>query len=405
MKLSYAKIVTPLVALAIALGVGACSRSQHITGSVTGPTRDGAGHEANSGCPTLIANDPNSSFDLITEMGACAQFRPGRMRLEVIGDATEVQLLAMGDCIAADVPTINITSAHANVFLHGTNHSTTTTGNRLTFGPVLPVGVNVEPGIVLASDADGNVFEIIWPKLAGLGTGSPIIRVQLARWNQAIVNPASKVDVSFDFVAEQNGVKTHFKGHCEGLGVDGTPVLTGNGSAIPPCPTTLAGSSGATANETADIVQFRPGKRLRMEVTGDVAAGILNAMGSCATADAPTIHITGGTGSVFKAGSGHHLTNTGQDLAFGALLPLGAVEPGIVIATDQFGNVLEIIWPQLAGLPPGLPIFRLELATWDNWVQTGRQVDVSMTFNVVGPDGSTATFEVRGNHMDVPVAR
>jgi len=406
MKLSYAKIVTPLVALTIALGIGACSRAQNVTGSVAGPTRVGDGTKVGSGCPTLIANDVNSAFDVITEVGACAQFRPGRMRMEIIGDATEVQLLAMGECIASDVPTINITSAHASLFLHGTNHSVTTTGNRLTFGAVLPVGAAVEPGIVLASDADGNVFEIIWPKLAGLGNGSPIIRVQLARWNQAIVNPASKIDISFDMVTEQNGVKTHFRGHCEGLGVDGTPVNNSNGSAIPPCPTTLAGTSGATANETADVVQFRPGKRLRIEVTGDVATSSINAIGGCAASDAPTIHIVSGTGSIFKAGSGHCITNTGQDLVFGSLLSPGAlVEPGVVIAGDQFGNVLEIIWPQLAGLPPGPPVLRLELASWDNWVQTGRQIDVSMTFNVVGADGSTATFEVRGNHIDVPVAR
>jgi hypothetical protein len=405
MKLSYAKIVTPLVALTIALGIGACSRAQNVTGSVAGPTRAGDGTKVGSGCPTLIANDLNSAFDCITDMGSVVQFRPGRLRMEMIGDATELQLLAMGECCAADVPTINLTSAHMNVFIHGTNHSVTTTGNKLTFGPALPLGPNVEPGIVLANDVDGNVFEVIWPQLAGLGAGNPIIRFQLVRWNQAIVNPASKLDISYDFVAEQNGTKTHFKGHCEGMGTDGTPVLNGNASAIPPCPTTLAGTSGATANQTADIVQFRPGKRLRIEVTGDVASNALNAMGSCAVADAPTIHIVGGTGSIFEAGSGHCITNTGHDLVFGALLPLGAVEPGIVIATDQFGNVAEIIWPQLAGLPPGPPILRLELATWDSWVQTGREIDATMTFNVVGPDGSTATFEVRGNHIPVPVAR
>src|SRR5262245_997091 len=92
MKLSYAKIVTPMVALAIALGVGACSRAQHITGAVTGPGRGGAGSEISSGCPTLIANDMNSAFDVLTEMGSVAQFRSNRIRVESSGDATELQL-------------------------------------------------------------------------------------------------------------------------------------------------------------------------------------------------------------------------------------------------------------------------------------------------------------------------
>ena len=210
MKLSYTRIVTPLVALTIALGLGACSRTQHGAGSVTGPSRGGAGTEIVSGCPSLIANDPNSAFDMIAEFGAVVAFRSNRLRIENVADATEIQVLAMGPCLAADAPTITVTGAHANVFLHGTNHSITTTGSRLTFGAVLPVGTNVEPGILLTTDAQGNVFEFIFPELAGLGTGSPRIRVQLARWNLAIVNSATSLDLTYDFVVSQNGVQTHF---------------------------------------------------------------------------------------------------------------------------------------------------------------------------------------------------
>ena len=406
MKRSYTRIVAPLAALAIALGLGACGRAQHVAGAVTGPSRGGAGTEVVSGCPSLIANDLNSAFDMNTEVGTCAQFRANRVRLDVTADATELSLLAMGPCIADDAPTITITSAHSNVFVHGTNKSVTTTGSRLTFGAVLPVGAAVEPGIILASDALGNVFEIIFPELAGIGVGSPIVRLQLARWNLALINSNTSLDATFDFVAEQNGVKSHFKGHCEGMHVDGTPVVNGGGRALPPCPTTLAGTTAATANQLADIPQFRPGKRLRLQVTGDVATNAINAIGSCAASDAPTVHITGGTGNVLRTGGNNSVTTSGQELVFGPLLSPGvAIEPGVVLTTDQFGNVLEIIWPALAGLPLGPPIMRLELASWNSWVQTGRQVDVTMSFNVQGPDGSTATFSVRANHITVPIAR
>jgi len=77
----------------------------------------------------------------------------------------------------------------------------------------------------------------------------------------------------------------------------------------------------------------------------------------------------------------------------------------VLLATDAAGNVLEIIWPALAGLPAGPPKLRLELVSWSSWVQTGRTVDVAMEFNVQGADGSTATFDVRANRIPVPVAR
>ena len=404
MKRSYAKIAGPIVALAVALGLGACSRAQHVTGAVTAPGRNGPGTQINSGCPSLIANDPNSAFDVITESGTVAQFRSNRIRVDMIGDAAEIQLLAMGSCIATDIPTITVVAGHANMFVAGSGHSITTTGQRLTFGAM--ASPNVEPGVVLAADAQGNVFEIIWPELAGIGTGNPIVRVQLARWNLSAVNMNSKVDVTWDLTLEQAGVRTFLKGHAEGMGMDGTPVVNGGGAAIPPCPATIAGTSGATANILADIPQFRPGKRLRIEVTGDVAANAINAIGACAATDVATIHVVSGTGNVFRGGSNNSLTTSGQELTFGPLLSPGAlVEPGIVLATDAAGNVLEIIWPALAGLPAGPPKLRLELVSWSSWVQTGRTVDVAMEFNVQGADGSTATFDVRANRIPVPVAQ
>jgi len=76
----------------------------------------------------------------------------------------------------------------------------------------------------------------------------------------------------------------------------------------------------------------------------------------------------------------------------------------VVLSTDQFGDVLEVVWPALAGLPPGPPIMRLQLQSWSSWIQTGRQVDVTMEFDLQAGDGSTTTISTRANHITVPVA-
>jgi len=69
------------------------------------------------------------------------------------------------------------------------------------------------------------------------------------------------------------------------------------------------------------------------------------------------------------------------------------------------GNVLEIIWPALAGLGPGAPILRLELTQWNSAVQSGSSLDVDMTFVARASDGTMATFTVSGRNMVVPAFR
>ncbi len=406
MKLSYAKVVAPLLAAAAALGLGACGRAEHVTDAVSGPGRHGGRPQIVAGCPSLVSNNPNSAFNLLLETGSVPQFRANRLRIQTVGDFAELSLGAAGACIAADVPTMNVIGGHANVFLHGTNTSVTTTGNRLTFGALVPLGVNVEPGIALGSDAQGNILEIIWPDLAGLGSGSPIVRVQLAAWNTAMVTAASSIDVTWDMTLEQDGVQTTLKGAAAGMGMDGAPVIGDAGLAIVPCPATLSGAGGSIVAMNASIPQFRPGKRLRMEVVGDVASKALNAVGGCAAADPATISFVSGSGNVFRGGTNISVTESGQAISFGPLLfPGVALEPGVVIASDASGNVLEIIWPGLAGLPAGAPIMRFQLTRWNSWIQTGRQVDMALTFNARAANGSTATFSARANGVSVPVAK
>jgi hypothetical protein len=406
MKLhNYARIAAPLFALA--LGLGACSRAQHVTDAVTGPGRNGTDTQGAAGCPTLIANNINNALDFALESGAVVSIRSGRrLRIETSGDAAEVSIGSCGPCAAADIPSINFIGGHANVFVAGSNHSVTTTGQRLTFTRLAFLGTNIEPGILIANDALGNVMEIIWPELAGLGVGSPIVRVQLAVWNEAMVNASDALDVSWDLTAEQNGVQTTFKGHCEAMSKNGTPVLGAGAGSILPCPATLAGTGGALVLSAADVVQFRPSKnRLRFEAIGDVAAGTINAVGGCAASETPTVRFTGGTANVFRAGSNTSVTADGKPLAFTALASPGIlIEPGIVLAADAAGDVLEIIWPGLAGLPPGAPVVRLQLARWSAWIQTGRAIDVRMTLNATGP-GSAASYTISANNVVLPQAR
>ncbi len=206
MKLPYARPATLLLALAAVAALGACSRAQHVTDALNGPGRTGAGTQGAAGCPTLVANDINTAFNFNTEFGAVASFRPGiRLRIETVGDAAEISMLACGQCAANDIPTINFIGGHANVFLSGTSQSITTAGERLTFGRLAFLGTNIEPGIIIAFDSQGNVLEIIWPALAGLPPGPPRLRLQLARWS-AWVQTGRKIDVRMTFnAAAANG--------------------------------------------------------------------------------------------------------------------------------------------------------------------------------------------------------
>lgn len=389
--------------LGLALSLGACSRSPQITSPSSVSGRDGAGQQAGGGCPTLIGNTAATADPFITESALCSSFIPGRMRLESMGDIAGGLINAAGPCAAADVPTINVLGGHANVVINGTSQSITTSGNRLTFGALVSPGQFIEPGVILANDAEGNVFEIIWPALAGTGTGAPIVRVQLAQYNQALVTPSTKVDVSWDLTLEQDGVWQSIQGGCAAIPLSGAVVVP-NAAVVTPCPASLNGG-GTIVNASANIVQYKS-KRLRFEATGDIAGGILDAVGRCAASDVPTVLFTGGEANMLQAGTNISVTPQGQAATFGALLfPGFLLEPGIVVANDANKNVLEIIWPGLAGLGAGQPILRTQFNGNHPWIATGKKVDFRMRFDAIGPDGQPAVFNVVANNVTIPVRK
>ena len=179
----------------------------------------------------------------------------------------------------------------------------------------------------------------------------------------------------------------------------------GQGGAPPPPPapppaanpcTSLTGFGGAVTVASASIPQFRV-DRLRIEVVGDVAAGTINTLGACSANAAPAVSFVSGTAQLGGGASG--------SFVFGPLLfPGAALEPGVVIATDGGGNVLEIIWPALSGGVPGPPILRFQLANPAGAV-TGGTESIRMSFTARAANGSTATFTARADNLVVPVQR
>lgn len=389
--------------LGLALSLGACSRSQQITSPSSVSGRDGAGQQAGGGCPTLIGNTAATADVFITETALCSSFAPGRMRLESSGDILGGLINAAGPCAASETPTINVLGGHANVVINGTSQSLTITGERLTFGALVSPGQFIEPGVVVANDAEGNVLEIIWPALAGVGVGAPIVRVQLAQYNRALVTPSTKVDVSWDLTLEQDGVWQSIQGGCSAIPLDGT-MITPNAAAVVPCPASLGGG-GTVINTTANIVQYK-NRRLRFEASGDLADGTLGAAGPCAASDVPTVLFTGGEANMLQAGTNISVTPQGRAATFGALLfPGFLLEPGIVVADDANKNVLEIIWPGLAGLGAGQPILRTQFNGNHPWIATGKKVDFRMRFDAIGPDGQPAVYNVVADNVTIPVRK
>ena len=391
--------------LAIALGLGGCSGTPKLSAPLSGsPKSTPDTRNVPVSCPNMIPNTLETAVEFIPVSGLVASFTARRIRFEMFGDLPSPSIEAMGACVTSATPTIRFTSGHANVFLHGTSTSITETGQPVTFGELLPP-VALEPGVLLAIAPAGHVLEIIWPAIAGVGVGPPIVRVQLARWNPSLISTANTYDVVWDMVAERDGVKMYLKGRADHLGLGGSSVAQVGAGAPVPCPQTLAATSDTVITQLAHVAQFRS-VDLRLEIVGDVPTGTMEASGACAASNVATIQFTGGVANVFRAGTNQSVTFAGQQLSFGPLqFPTLVLEPGVVLAQDAALNLLEIIWPGLTGLGVGPPILRLQLSRWDPWVAPGKQVDVMMSFDALGPDGSTASYLVLAHAVDVPAMK
>ena len=156
---------------------------------------------------------------------------------------------------------------------------------------------------------------------------------------------------------------------------------------------TLTGLGGNVITLAADVPQNRPA-RLRIELTGDVATRALNELGTCSNAGTPSVAFISGHATV--NGSGLSVSE-----AFGAIAQVPG-EPGVLLATNANGNVLEIIWPGLAGLPPGPPILRYQLARAG---AAGTRLSVTMSFTARTLSGTTATFTASASNLLIPALK
>ncbi len=387
--------------LALALSLGACSNSQHVSDSLTGPGREGAGTRVVAGCPTILANTAATPSVFAADMAMIPRVTAKALRIEATGDIPVLaNLAAIGPCATSAVPSINFTGGHANVFVSGT---TTSISGPLTFGPLLFPGALLEQGVVIANDANKNVLEIVWPTLAGTGAGGPIVRIQLAKWNTALTPSTAKLDIVWDMTVQQDAVTHFITGKTVGIPMSGQAIFP-NAAAPLPCPVSLAGG-GAVIPVLATVPRFTA-KMMRFEIVGDVAAGTVGLSGPCAASATPAVVFTGGTENIVLSGTNTSITNTGRALTFGTLLfPGVALEPGVVVATDASKNVLEIVWPALAGTGTGAPVFRAQLGSWNGIAKTGTKVDVSMVYNAIGADGLPAVFTANAAGLTIPVQK
>jgi hypothetical protein len=181
----------------------------------------------------------------------------------------------------------------------------------------------------------------------------------------------------------------------------------GNGGNVPPPPppappppaaadpcVSLTGFSATVVPVLAEIPQNRT-NRLRVEITGDVAATTINKLGACSSGLTPAVTFTTARGTVVGSGG------INRTVSVTSLLQVPG-EPGVLVGTDAAGNVLEIIWPGLAGDVPGPPILRMQFVTG---AEAGRAVSVTMSFTARTANGATATFSASAANLIVPALR
>lgn len=329
-KVTYLLLAT--IAIVAALGLGACSRSQSATDSLTGPGHGGAtpfnsGHRNNPKPPPPPPPPPPPA--------------PG-----VTLSAVSVNPVSVVGGLSSSAGTVTLTGA---------------------------------------APAGGLIVSLTSSSAAAVVPASVTVAAGATTAGFTATTSAVTVSTAVTITATGGGVAL-------------SALLTVT-PPVSPC-VSLIGKSGTVVNVAASVPQFRL-TRLRVDVVGDVALGYINTLGACTATAAPAVNFISGTCNLTR--NGVSVTATGAPLSFGALTVPIIIEPGVVLATDAAGNVLQIIWPALAGLPPGPPVLRFNLAQRDPSIATGDVLDATMTYVARAPDGSTATFNVAATGMVVPV--
>jgi hypothetical protein len=300
-------------ALVFTLGLGACSRDQHVTQSLTGMDRGAGAFDGGTNLPSVakLALNPTT----------------------VAGGSTSTGTITLSSASPAGGTVVSLRSS------------------------------NTARATVAASAT-----------VAGGATTATFTVTALAATANATVN----------ITASANGSSRSAS----------LSITPGGGVVVPPVSTnpcvSLAGFGGTIVPVAASVPQNRAA-RLRIEIQGDVAAGTLTKLGSCAT---PVSFISG---RATASGGGVSVSEV-----FGTLAAVPG-EPGVVLATAANGDVLEIIWPALA-VPPvaGAPIIRFQLARSG---QAGATLSVTASITARTANGATATFNAAASGLVIPALR
>jgi len=166
--------------------------------------------------------------------------------------------------------------------------------------------------------------------------------------------------------------------------------------------------------QVAATVQLRAKGRSRFELVGDAGQhSIGEALGLCAAPPAvggvdvpPTVFFTRGHAKVveyaFDVNTGARIESSKKvilDSEFGPLLfPGNALESGVVVANDAAKNVLEIVWPGLAGTggPGAQPIVRVQLQLAPSYWSASAPYRVDIEWNMDATDALGAIMHLRG---------
>lgn len=404
-----------LVALVLLSGLGACSRSEHITDSLTGVGRAAEPFKRVKPPPPPGGVVSLRALALVPASVAGGASSQGTLDLTAAAPASgAVVALASSDTTAAKVPASATIAAGARA---GTFTVTTTpvvasrsvTITATLNGVALTATLNVAAGSLVSVTFAPAAITAGSPSQGTVALSSAAARggavVALSNNLPAAANvpvsvtiPAGATSATFAVTTPPAVLASSVVVTATLNGVSATGTLAVGAS--DPCKS-LNSLGGAAVLTSMIVPQFRTG-RLRVNLVGDVPLGWINAMGPCTATAAPAVTIISGSGDVTLAGTTTSVTSAGGPLTFGPLA-VPPVEVGTVLATDAAGNVLQIIWPALAGLPPGPPVLRMNLASWSAAVQTGVALDANFTYVARAADGSTATFTAHGTNMIVPV--
>ena len=401
-----------LVAMVAVIGLGACGRSQHVTDSITGVGRGNAGSfqggtpvvDALSFTPSTVAGGGSSAGSVTLDRlapagGAIVALASSNAALASVPASVTI---AAGATSASFTVTTTVPAANSSAIISGTLNAVVRTATLNVTAPSLS-SVSLAPASVFAGGPSTGTVTLTAAAPAGgaliaLSSNTPALASVPA--SVSIAAGATSATFAVTTTPSALGASVIITGTYNAIARTATLLV----AASNPC-ASLTGLGGAAVISLASVPQFRT-TRLRVDLVGDVPAGWVNAMGGCTTSAAPSVTFVSGTGNVTLAGTNTSITSAGGPLTFGPLLvPIVPPEPGVVLNIDPAGNVLQIIWPALAGLPAGPPVFRMNLASWSAAAQTGVALDATMTFTARNLDGSTATFTARGTGMVIPAFR